>query len=239
LGMFKAINALMATIAVALPLSTGAAQATPGWMLTQRSMSLGNQAVDQYVYVSPNGLKLNMPRQKINIVMSAPSWTVCFYNENTKNFYTTSFENWMLDINKRMGGKADLARGKWTKGPGGDVAGMKATQYTAGGATGTGKGANIRHADCWVSDQISVPPKISTMISRGYGLPDTPYFPLKVSYVLNNGSLNNVLDTYRTQQSDIPDNFFGLPQGYKQVASQAEVMMDDETQSILRDLVKD
>ena len=73
--MFKAINALMATIAVALPLSTGAAQATPGWMLTQRSMSLGNQAVDQYVYVSPNGLKLNMPRQKIHIVMSAPSWT--------------------------------------------------------------------------------------------------------------------------------------------------------------------
>lgn len=200
-----------------------------GWVLTQRSSKFG----DQYVYVSGQGLKLVVPRQGCNLVTSAPTWNVCFYNDKTKMFYATSYAQWMRDVARRMS-KSELAGKQWSKNGPSDVSGLKATKYTV-----LGGGKSLRHADCWVSNDIRVPSQISQMLAQAYGLPVTDTFPLKVSYVSMNGSLSSVLDTYRLQTTNIPAGYFGLPPGYKRVASQEEVMMDDETQSILRDLVSD
>ena len=120
------------------------------------------------------------------------------------------------------------------------VAGLQATQYVMnGGGPAGSKRAAIRHADCWISDDIAVPGRISKMLAKAYGLPDTHMFPLKVSYVNNSGSLSSMLDTYYTKACPIPANYFGLPQGYRRGESEADVMIDDETKQILNDLASD
>lgn len=210
-----------------------------GWVLTQRSANFG----DQYVYISPNGLKLVSPKQGVNIVTSAPEWNVALYNDKTRMYYSTSFAKWMQDLDRKLAGRGqDMSQRKWTKAGSHNVAGLQATQYVVEGGTSqmaAKHSAGIRHADCWISDDIAVPPQISQMLAKVYGLPDTRTFPLKVSTVSTSGTLTNMLDTYRTQVCPIPSHYFGLPQGYRRADSEAEVMVDDETRQILNDLASD
>lgn len=207
-----------------------------GWVLTQRSAQFG----DQYVYISPSGLKLVSPAKGINIVTSAPDWNVALYNDKNKSFYSTSFNKWMQDLDRKLAGRGqDMSDRKWTKSGSTKVAGQNATQYVTNGSPRMAKSASIRHADCWISEDIAVPAHIAQMLAKVYGLPDTRTFPLKVSYVSNNGSLSSMLDTLSTQSCPFPPHYFGLPQGYKRAESEADVMIDDETRQILNDLAGD
>ncbi len=228
------------TVAFCATLCAGPALADDkGWVLTQRSANFG----DQYVYISPTGLKLVSPKQGVNIVTSAPDWNVALYNDKTRMYYSTSFAKWMQDLDRKLAGRGqDMSQRKWTKSGSHNIAGLQATQYVVEGGTAqmaAKHSAGIRHADCWISDDIAVPPQISQMLAKVYGLPDTRTFPLKVSTVSTSGTLTNMLDTYRTQVCPIPAHYFGLPQGYRRADSEAEVMVDDETRQILNDLASD
>ncbi len=205
--------------------------------MTQKSEKFG----DQYIYISPNGLKLVSPTRGINIVTCGPEWNVALYNDKTRMYYSTNFDKWMAELDRKTAGSGqDMSNRNWNKAGSSRVAGLQATQYTmSGGGPAGAKRASIRHADCWISDEISVPGRISKMLAKAYGLPDTHMFPLKVSYVNTSGGLSSMLDTYRSQPCPIPANYFGLPQGYKRGDSEADVMIDDETKQILNDLASD
>lgn len=236
--MFRTVRKALLLVALLVASSPLAWADDTGWVLTQRSSNFG----DQYVYVSPQGLKLVSPKQQCNIVTAAPDWNVCFYNDKTRMFYSTTFSQWMADLDRKMAGRGqDMSERKWNKAGESNVAGIRATEYVMnGGYLKPGaKHSNIRHANCWISEQITIPPQISQMLAKVYGLPDTRTFPLKVSYVNTNGSLNNMLDTYRTQSCPIPSSYFGVPGGYKRAASEAEVMIDDDTKQILNDMMAD
>lgn len=208
-----------------------------GWVLTQKSEKFG----DQYIYISGTGLKLVSPARGINIVTCAPDWNVALYNDKTRMYYSTTFDKWMADLDRKTAGNGqDMSDRNWAKTGSTQVAGLVATKYTMnGGGPPGGKRATIRHADCWISNDIAVPGRISKMLAKAYGLPDTHMFPLKVSYVNNSGSLSSMLDTYYTKTCPIPANYFGLPQGYRRGESEADVMIDDETKQILNDLASD
>lgn len=208
-----------------------------GWVLTQKSEKFG----DQYIYISGTGLKLVSPTRGINIVTCAPDWNVALYNDKTRMYYSTTFDKWMADLDRKSAGSGqDMSERNWAKAGSTRVAGLQATQYVMnGGGPAGSKRAAIRHADCWISDDIAVPGRISKMLAKAYGLPDTHMFPLKVSYVNNSGSLSSMLDTYYTKACPIPANYFGLPQGYRRGESEADVMIDDETKQILNDLASD
>ena len=138
------------------------------------------------------------------------------------------------------GGKRaqDMQSARWIKGKSGNISGLKATQYVMAGA-GSGKLSAVKRASCWVSDEIEVPPPIADALNRAYGLPNTKYFPLKVTYVTSRGQVKVALDTYRSATSNIPTAYFSAPSGYKLASSQAEIVMDDETRQILRDMAGD
>lgn len=239
--IMRSVSLLIIALTVTLcgSLCAGPAMADEkGWVLTQRSANFG----DQYVYISPTGLKLVSPKQGVNIVTSAPEWNVALFNDKTRMYYSTSFAKWMQELDRKLAGRGqDMSLRKWTKGGSHTVAGLQATQYVMEGGTAqmAKHAAGIRHADCWISNDIAVPPQISQMLAKVYGLPDTRTFPLKVSAVTTSGALTSMLDTYRTQNCPIPVNYFGLPQGYRRADSEAEVMVDDETRQILNDLASD
>ncbi|MBU6453015.1 MAG: hypothetical protein KGS72_14615 [Cyanobacteria bacterium REEB67] len=202
-----------------------------GWVLTQKSDKIG----DQYVYVAPTGVKLVNPKIGYNIILCAPDWNVCIFNDKTRTFYSASYDAWMKEVSQAVGGKgSELKGGHWVKGSVSSVAGLKATSYTMQAGR---KG--LRNATCWVSNEIIVPTQITELLAQTYGLPDNKAYPLKLNTVDSSGKLSVQLDTYNSQVCAIPASYFYLPNGYTRVASKEEVMVDDETKQILRDLAGD
>jgi hypothetical protein len=220
---------LMACFAASLPAALADEQ---GWVLTQRSDMVG----DQYVYVAPSGVKLVNPKIGYNVILCAPDWNVCLYNDKTKLFYSVSYTQWIQEIRKQMGHHtSDLKSGNWVKGAPTTICGMKASTYTMQGSPQR----HLRNASCCVSSDIVVPRQITELLAESYGLPDNKAFPLKVNSVSTSGKLTVQLDTYNSQACAIPASYFYMPQGYTRVNSKEEVMVDDDTKQILRDLAND
>lgn len=240
-----ALGSLVGVVA-ALSAAGPALADEPGWVLTQRSEQMG----DSYIYVSANGFKWVNPKSGANVVTTGPSWNVTMYNEKSKMYYDTSFDNWKRQIASTGGQRAvEMRNNPWVQTGTGVVAGVKATKYSMkGGSVGNVqrmKNGQIRKtlstvqgAECWVSEEIAVPAPVASMLSQAYGMPQTKYFPLRVTYV-NSGRPGTALDTLNSKSCNIPASFFAKPQGYLLAKSQAEVLMDDETKQILRDMASE
>ena len=121
------------------------------------------------------------------------------------------------------------------------MAGLRATQYVVRNTQprAGGKLSSVAQAECWVADDIVVPEAVSNLMSDTYDLPKTKLFPLKVAWRSSNGKTATELDTFRSQSSNIPANYFTAPAGYAQVKSQAEVFMDDETKQMFNDMARE
>lgn len=131
-----------------------------------------------------------------------------------------------------------MQAGRWRKSGSGNISGLKATKYVMTGPAkgGGGKLSGVKRASCWVSDDIQVPGPIADMLSQAYGMPRTKYFPLRVTYLTNGGQVKTALDTYRSATCNIPATYFSSPSGYQLASSQAEILMDDDTRRLLRDM---
>ena len=209
-----------------------------GWALTQRSTQMG----DLYTYVSPNGLKWTVPKIGANIATQGPSWNVSMYNDKTKSYCNTTFQQWQQTIARKDQRSIEMRQRPWSKAGGGTIAGLKATKYVMQNATPTaGKRSlsAVSSAECWVADDITVPAAVADMLANTYGMPKTKYFPLKITYTGPDGRPGIALDTYRAEARAMPAGAFSSPQGYKLVASQAEVFMDDETQQMMNDMASE
>lgn len=213
-----------------LPSKAGAS----GWVLTQRSKEMG----DQYVYLSPNGLKCVNPRQGVGLVARAPSWNVFFYNEKTRLYYSLTFDSWRRKLEARRRAPRNIA---WRKSQSGNVAGLKATKYVASNSTASsvGRGNAWSSADCWVADQIKVPQRLAEMLTTVYGLPTTQAVPLRVTYTDLNGREETILDTYQQQSTPVPDSYLTAPSGYKLAKSEVEVLMTAENRQLVDDIARD
>jgi hypothetical protein len=213
-----------------------------GWVLTQKSLTLG----DQYVYISPSGLKCVNPKAGFAMVSKAPDWNIVMFNDKTRVYFQTTLDAYKRTLASR-GLTNDLANRQWSKGSNGNIAGLKATQYVMrGGGTFSRQGANgqkktstVSAADYWVSDDIQVPPRLGDLLSSAYGLPTTQNVPLRLECTDSKGS-KRMLETYRMQAlATIPNTYFNCPGGYKAVQSDAEVMMNDEQKQMIDDMSRE
>ena len=79
-----------------------------GWVLTQKSQTLG----DQYVYISPNGLKCVNPKAGFAMVTCAPDWNIVMFNDKTRVFFATTLERYKRDL-EAHGLTSDMASRTW------------------------------------------------------------------------------------------------------------------------------
>lgn len=210
-----------------------------GWALTQKSTAMG----DLYTYVSPSGLRWTVPKLGANISTMGPSWAVTMYNDKTKLYYSTTFQEWQQQMARRDSRTMEMKTRPWQAAGSGTVAGLRAAKYTISGVAAPAAGKrnlnSVSSAECWVATDIQVPPSVSDMLSNTYGMPKTKYFPLRISYTSSDGRIVTALDTFKGESRQIPGNYFGLPGGYKLASSQAEVFMDDETQRMMNDMASE
>ncbi len=230
-------------VAVFFALSAPSALADDkGWVLTQKSLTLG----DQYVYISPSGLKCVNPKAGFAMVSKAPDWNIVMFNDKTRVYFQTTLDSYKRTLASR-GLTSDLAGRKWSRGSGGNIAGLRATQYVMRGggsislvgANGKTKISTVNAADYWVSDDITVPPRLADLLSSAYGLPTTQNVPLRLECTDAKGQ-KRMLETYRMQTiASIPSSYFQCPGGYKAVQSDAEVMMNDEQKQMIDDMSRE
>jgi hypothetical protein len=235
-GKFTGGGLLMAAMFVLF--ANAASAQEQGWALTQRSAQMG----DLYTYVSPNGLKWTVPKLGANIATMGPSWAVNMYNDKTRSYFTTTFQSWQQSISRRDQRTLEMRQNPWVKAGGGSIAGLRATKFVMQNkapVAGRRTLAAVAAAECWVADDITVPASVADMLANTYGMPKTKYFPLRISFTGSDGKQGVALDTYKCEARAIPQNYFGAPQGYKLVASQAEVFMDDETQQMMNDMASE
>lgn len=212
-----------------------------GWVLTQKSATLG----DQYLYISPNGLKCVNPKAGFAMVSAAPDWNIVMFNDKTRCYFATTLDSYKRTLAQR-GLTSDLANRQWARGQTNNIGGMRATQFVMRGGAGiTRMGANgkahrssVSAADYWVSDEITVPPRLGDLLASAYGLPTTQYVPLRLEYTDAKGP-KRMLETYRMQATAIPQTYFQCPGGYKLVQSDAEVMMNDEQKQMIDDMSRE
>jgi hypothetical protein len=211
-----------------------------GWILTQKSATFG----DQYVYISPNGLKCYNPRAGFAFVTHGPDWNITLYNEKTHVYYNTTMDKWRSELETRKL-SGDIQNAKWTKGSNTNILGLRAVQYVMNGGNtlrvphSKNRAAHsVSDANYWVSEDITVPPALASLLSTAYGVPATQNVPLRMTCT-DGGAKKTLLETYRSQQAPIPVSYFECPSGFSPVKSGAEVMMNDEEKQILNDLAKD
>jgi len=202
-----------------------------GWVLTQRSKELG----DQYVYLTPSGLKCVNPRQGLGLITRAPAWDISFYNDKTRLYYSLAFSSWKRKLEARGKTTGNLI---WRKSQFGHIAGLKATKYLVTKSASAPPSRWVS-ADYWVADDIKVPAQLADMLSTAYGLPVTRSIPLRVTYKDINGQSETILDTYQGQSHFIPQSYLAAPKDYRLAKSELDVMMTDENRQLVNDIAKD
>lgn len=226
--------------------STPARADDKGWVLTQKSLTLG----DMYLYVSPSGFKFVNPKAGVNFVTRSPNWDVIMYNDKTKVCYSATLDTFKKQVTQNLPQRRDeLGAGRWQKGSVTNIANLRATQYVMSDAASVqarvaarGKKRVQQHlqgADYWVSEEIQVPPQLADLLSAMYGLPNTLNVPLRLTVTTQEQGSKVQLDTYRSQSCPIPISYYSMPNGYRPVKSSVEVMADEDTKQIIDDMSKD
>jgi len=201
-----------------------------GWVLTQRSSTLG----DQYVYISASGVKIQNAQQGVGTIIHAPSWNVLFFNDKTKVYYPMGFEQWKA----KLANNKKIPRANWTRGRTGKILSLNATQYVMKNNTPKTPNEWVS-AEYWVANDIKVNPKLSELLATAYGTPDNSGVPLRLTYKTSAGRSGTSLDTYREQQAPIPSSYYSGPSGYTLAKSEVDVMMSNEHRQIMDDIAND
>jgi hypothetical protein len=203
-----------------------------GWVLTQRSTTLG----DQYVYISPSGVKILNAQQGVGTIVSAPNWDVLFFNDKTKIYYPMSYQQWKT---KLASNKSKIPRAAWSPGRSGTIVGLRASQYVMKNSAAPRTPNDWVSAEYWVANDIKVNPRLSELLSTAYGTPDNSCVPLRLTYKTASGKSGTSLDTYREQATSIPGSYFNGPSGYQLAKSEVDVMMTNEHRQIMNDIAND
>lgn len=217
------------------------------YILTQKSQSLG----DLYLYLCQDAIKVFIPKRNYGMISRAPNWQIVLFNTSTKKYFITNMEKFKGNFAGKLvafKGDADTSK-NWIARKSSVICGLAAREYcleninTKSNITnyrGVRRNvANLKDINYWVCEKINISDKISQMLTKFYGLPDIKFLPLKLDYVSTNNETTNVLTTYRINKYLAPLNYFNIPNGFLAVASESEVLLDNESQQMINDLAKD
>ena len=203
-----------------------------GWILTQHSKIIG----DQYLYISPHGVKCINPKQGIGWISQTPNWNITFFNDKTKLYYPLSSASWKTKITKNGLVPANVS---WSKISTGSIAGLKATEYQMVNSSSSANTNKWQSAAYWTANEINVPPSLAQLINSACGLPTSDAVPLQLSYRSQKGTTETLLSTYHQQNSNIPDSYFAAPTGYKMARNEVEVLVSQENRALINEFAND
>lgn len=214
-----------------------------GWALTQYTPYGGQH----YLYFSHEGMRLAQKKMGITIVAKAPDWKLTMFNDHSKTYFQTTYQDWKQRSAKGQSFVSSFQRTHKfrninpVKGAAGNIAGMAATQYFVGP-----KNAHEWQSKptpgwmlCWLSNDITVPQQMTDILTSQFGLPTMHGVPLKVERIDDHGRMVTDLNTEASQVQNLTASNFTYPANYKRVQEDIEVLVPDDTSQTAADLLND
>lgn len=233
---------------VGLPLSAGAAEKPhSGYILKQTSQVCG----DVTVYLTANALKVVDPKTSTTLVSKGPDWKVQVFNTSNKTEYMVSFDKFQgysrmglqvqmgfkyggIKLVKRSGSSTILGVTTNTYGTSDVVENSSRRLFLAGKVSGGAPWtARLSTASGW-----TVPAQPGEILSRLYGVDDTPDIPLEFHCQDQERSDKVGLKTHSIKKVVIAANEFDCPSGYRPVTTMEGVRLDAGGQGAMEDMLK-
>lgn len=244
--MKSAIGSLLALCALGSAIPADAAEA--GWAVTQMSKE-ASLSGSLTLYVTPTGMRSMDPKSGLNMFTKGPNWTIAIFNDKTRRIFQSPLNAWLTSFKARgLSGRFDGAT--WRRGRESTIAGMRAYEFVmdhpppirtnAKQLNGKMKSfGGLASASLWVAADIQVPPQVSDLISKLYGVPDVQRIPLKLIMVEKGKGPHVAVDTIRVGRVNVPETVFATPRGYQPVRTDQEVLIDQESMDTLDEMLKD
>jgi hypothetical protein len=197
-----------------------------GWILHQRSDYLGQQTL----YLSPQGMKVTS--RAINTIVFVPTRKVVLYNDKTKSFFESNYDQWC----KKYAGPPPGSDGrKVQKGKTGEIAGVKAVQYFFQNIE---KGKFRVTEEYWAASDTSLPAKVIEAVDKVSNFPPGLGIPLKIFRINEKGGRVTALDTMSCERAAVPVSVFKSPTGYSPVKDPMTLLLGNDSAGMDAELGK-
>lgn len=204
------------------------------WKLVQNDEILGERLIWGY----KDGYRVDYPKSKYTYVLSAPEWKLYAYSEGNKTVYTTDAKNWEKQFGAR--GKLLVSRqfpAKYKVLPTQKLTmlGLKAQRidYVS---TVPVKGNDIASSSFYVLEDMPIARQVTETFAHMWNKDLCQRQSVQIDLVNGRGNKRKMVSTSSIAQTEVADNFFKPPVGYKTAKSESEVTLGDD---LINDIVGD
>ena len=200
---------------------------------------------DRTVYLSPKGIRIVNKQSHTTIVASAPSWRVATFSDSKKVYYECPIDKFDNPLSKpiavvygvnlsviplskksvvtKFGVATNLCESP-TK--------LKSKEFWNTPLSDTGAHRLPSVGTGEYTEALHLPDQETMILLRAYGLPKQSGIPLRFEYLDQDNDLHKFLRTYSMQATDVTDDLFKVPAGYKQVPRVEQVTRVSENDGV-------
>lgn len=215
-------------------------QEISGWSIDQSSKFFG----DTRIFVSKQGFKLTRLRDDLVMVAKPPDWTVISYKPQSRKFCKHKFKDFG-NLTATYLKPLKLPRLKVVQGSEKTLWNVKTVTFTSGLISfdtdseqrPVSSGKIVFTASIVSASNLGLPPEVSSLVSRYYGVPEVPGLPLQFRYsrAVQGDQLN--LETKTLKPAKLHLDSLELPKGYQLVNDIRAVNIDDESSKFIDEFV--
>ena len=233
-GFKRSLSCFVFSISLATMISSnpGEAAEQKGHFLYQTSGIIG----DQNVFISENSIKIVDKSFDLITIARAPDWKVTTYHKKSRTICSLPLSSFNGYISQK---EFDSTGQSWSdlpfvKSNTKDIAGLDATVFITPGSFVNKQLKDfdrqfadskfIKSARYCVSNNLSINPKVRTILCKFYGLADKGGLPLEFKYHDLRGDMHIGLITSQTKINSSLDTRFDVPSGYKKVKNFEELL---------------
>ncbi|HEY9684183.1 MAG TPA: hypothetical protein V6C86_21570 [Oculatellaceae cyanobacterium] len=212
-----------------------------GWLLEQTDRVDG----DRTVYLSPKGIRIVNKQSRTAIVACPPQWRVSTISDSKKVYFECTLDKFDNPLSKPIAVVygVNLALIPMKKKSVATRFGVSANIYESP--------TRLKSKEFWntpldekgahrlpssglgeFTDDFHLPEPETLILLRTYGLPKEPGIPLSFQYSDQDNDVHKFMHTYSLQPTEVADDLFKVPAGYKKVAHPEQVTRTSENDGV-------
>jgi hypothetical protein len=206
-----------------------------GWSFTQANMVSGNCTG----FVSASGCKLIFQKQGYTFLLAAPEWKAVVYNDRSKVYFKTTVKDYIAKVTRTMtvSGFEDIDSALWVKEKSCLLNGKPAVKYVYRAKK---IGAAVKAAECWFSEEITVPPAFSELSTGLNRTPRNTHMLVRLVHHHRADDIGKVMiDTTLSKKVVVPADCYSYPKNYRLTDNHMEVVMGNVAKQYIDEILKE
>jgi hypothetical protein len=197
-----------------------------GWVLNLTSEMAGKMSI----IWNKDALRMTFHKSGLVAIIKGPRWKVQFFSNLTKKYCEYSFEEFRAKFGQRRAAPFNkvIACNKTAR-----IVGLKASEYICARADKSGEIDWSEKSEEWITKDLHMPGPTSTILSETAALPKSYGLPIRIIRYRNNLRASRAIDAVSYGRIAIKPDDFIVPSGYRRVADEVSVIMEEDMESLL------